>query len=393
MKHIAALLICASLVAGCSNAVRRDFDNIYEAALAPPPELSEKDWSSDASLLISTATLRDGFAAGMKGADLDARFKVPGFSISPRLRVESLETIAPKPTCDGCIGLHGVLVGELDYRSVGLAGRATLGVGLNLDTKLQVQHQQDGWSIAAQPIEIYDAHLSFKGQRSTLADLATRPVLDWLTSRLVVPDSPYQLARFGDLDAPVRALRMRTTEKGLHIHVRTTSPVVMAVADAPDIDKGWSARLGVEALMSVARAASFEQGPIDYGIWIDPNDLLLEDDTFTLSVRMWKPKGGAWWRDYEIVGDYTFARGQLKLEPYEVLENRASPGAGSADPLALLAKGRILQSIAAAVNTSLPSSRTQDIAGVRIHWTVGDMKREGEDFVITGDVTYDDVAP
>jgi hypothetical protein len=143
----------------------------------------------------------------------------------------------------------------------------------------------------------------------------------------------------------------------------------------------------------VARASSFRQGPIDYGIWVDPTDLLLEDETFALSLRMWKPKGGAWWRDYEIVGDFSFERGMLKLEAYEVHELRASPGAGGIDPLAVLAKGRILQGIATAVNTTLPSSRTHDIGGVSISWDVTSMKRDIEDLVLQGTVSYEATTP
>jgi hypothetical protein len=380
------------LATACSGKVHRDFDALYELTLAEPPPLGAR-WEPDATVLLSSAALREGFSAGLTGANLETRIKVPGFSISPRLRVDELLLSAPRDTCEGCVGLSGKLIGDLDYKAVGLAGRTSLGVGLKLDAMIDVQQATEGWVIEARPMELYDAHLTFGGNRSLLADMATGPLIEWLGSQFITPGKPYQLARLGDLGAPVRGLRLHSTGKGLLIDIRTSSIVPMSVDPPPPVEDGWSARLGVEALMAVVRANSFTQGAIEYGVWVDPSDISFEDQTFTLSLRMWRPQGAGWWRDYQIEGDYSFVDGSLKLQAYEVSEVAASPAAGAVDPLVLLAKGRILHALGEAVSTTLPTSRTQDIAGIRTSWSVTSIRRDGDDLVITGDVSFDDVAP
>lgn len=391
MHRWSTLIMVATLTA-CSSKVHRDFDALYELALAEPPPLGG-NWKPDATLLLSKAALGEAFSAGLTGAQLDTRLKVPGFSLSPSLQVKQLELTSPRESCVGCVGLKGDLAGNLDYKAIGVAGRTTLGVGLSVDAQIDVERGEEGWVIEARPMALYDTHLSFGGNRSLLADMATGPLLDWLASRIVTPGTPYQLARFGDLGAPVRALRLRSAAEGLLIEVRTSGIVPGAVSEPPAITEGWSARIGVEALMSVVRAASFRQGPIDYGVWIDPTDLSFDGQSFTLELRMWRPKGAGWWRDYEVIGDFKFDGGMLHLKAYEVHERAASPAAGAVDPLVLLAKGHILQSIGAAVSTTLPTSRTQDIAGIRTSWAVTGLETTGDDLIVRGSVSFDDVAP
>jgi len=121
---------------------------------------------------------------------------------------------------------------------------------------------------------------------------------------------------------------------------------------------GWQMHIAEETLLQLARKASFEKGPLEHDIVVEPTLLHFTRDGFTLGLRLWRVKGRGWWRDVVIAGDIEIAKKRIKLHPKSVAEAGKSRGAAWADPLAALAQGLILKSIENTLETSLPRTKS-----------------------------------
>ncbi|MEC7946562.1 MAG: hypothetical protein VX265_03280, partial [Myxococcota bacterium] len=114
------------------------------------------------------------------------------------------------------------------------------------------------------------------------------------------------------------------------------------------------------------RRMAFEAGPQELDVAIDPRALAVDGDRFTLALRLWRLKGAGWWRDYTVEGRMGVQRGALRMVGRDAREGEKSRGAGLADPIALLAEGRILDAVGDGVDQSLPAAQTIDVKGVRL---------------------------
>lgn len=387
------LLACVLLLSACSSAVKRSFDATYDDVMAPSPTLSGP-WQPDATVHLAEGTVRRALKAAITAADLRTHLEVPGLRVEPDLSIDALAFGAPTSGCGDCLGLTAELGGSLSYKGPLVAGQADLGARLAADVVLRTEAVSDGWVVTAALERLHDVEIALDGPARRLSGLAQGPLGDWLQERITEEVPPLVLARLGDLDTPLLGVGVRSADDGgllLHLRTRRTDP--RAVDDPPPAERGWTARVSLDSVLGEVRRLSFAAGAVQHGVWVDPVDLSLEDDRFTLWLRLWRPKGFGWWRDVQIDGYHTFRRGRLELVAEDVTEVDHSRGAGVADPLAALAGARILEGIQAAVNTSVPSSRTQDIAGVRTTWSLRTLTRDEDDLLVEGGVTFDTVAP
>lgn len=368
---------------GCNSAVKRDFQATWDEVQAPPPAL-ESRWLPDMSVRVSDRLIEAALAAALEGADLSSAVDLPGLKLTPALRVDQLDLVPARTPCSGCLGVQGVLRGDLGYKMMGLAGRTGLSMKLGFDTGLQVSQEGSEWVVLASPPKVWMVDTEIPSTASRIAESMVAPLISWASVEISEHLAPIRLARLGELDLPLQAARVSTTEGVVEIELRSRAAVRAAVDPAPPPGDGWSARVALPALLSVARKAAFDAGSVGLNVWAEPRDLDLDDGTFSLDLRLWRVAGFGWWRDYRIEGDLTTSQGQVSLTARDVRELGQSPGAGFVDPLAAMLEAKILSTLAGAVNASIPSSRTADIGSTRTTWEVTRMTREGDDLLIFG---------
>ena len=102
---------------------------------------------------------------------------------------------------------------------------------------------------------------------------------------------------------------------------------------------------------------------LSHDVVADPRALDIKRGAFELQLRLWRIKGRGWWRDYTVSGSFTHENGRVVLEPKDVRQTGQSPGAVLVDPLAALAEGHILDGMARALQTSVPTTSSQDVGG------------------------------
>lgn len=383
------LLVAALAQAACHSAIRDAFQATYAEVTAPPPALPAA-WEPDVSLRVSPAVVEGAVLAAIAGSDLKTFIDLPVIDIEPKVRVEQIHLVDPFVTCQGCVGVIGTFVGEVSFHTFGHTGRTKVLSAVTLDTRIDVVPSSDGWVVMASPPRVHavDTRLPMLGA-GQLVDLIVNPLTGWITDLLAKKLPPITLAHLGNLEVPLQALRVEMRDDILEVQARTFSRAVSFVEPAPAPTSGWTVRMPVASVVELARAILFERGSLGGGIWADPRDIDVEDDRFRLSLRLWRVgRGLGWWRDYRVEGDVVLDGGHLRLAATDVDEVAHSEGAGLADPIAALAKGRILDLIAEALTTQVPTSRTQDIRGTQTTFEVRALQREGEDLVLWGDATF-----
>ncbi|HMV65208.1 MAG TPA: hypothetical protein PKA64_00060 [Myxococcota bacterium] len=380
------------LLPACTSAVKNEFQATYTEIMRPPPPLS-RAWEPDVSVRMAPRLVESALTAALDGAKLSTIIDLPGIKLEPSLSVDALRLVDPTLPCDGCLGVVATLAGNLDYRGFGYAGRTRARVHLGIDTSLQARQEPDGWVVVAAPPTITSIETDLPSMNRTLSDWVLSPLARWVSSTITQDLAPITLARLGRLDLPIQALRVSVVDAIVELEARTTSPDPRPVEPAPDPGDGWAARMASASVVSTARLASFQQGSLGLGVWAEPRDIDVDDDRLVVDLRVWRVAGMGWWRDYHIDTQMSLEGGRLTLEPREVTEAAHSQGAGLADPIAALLRGRILEVMASAVNTSVPSSRTQDIGGTRSTWSIDTLEREIDDLVITGSAQFESIVP
>lgn len=380
------------LLTGCTSAVRTEFQATYAEVTRPPPPLPAS-WEPDVSVRMAPAVVEAALGAALDGARLSTLIDLAGFEMEPSISVDAIRLTDPLMPCDGCLGLYTTLAGTLEYRGLGYAGRSKVRIHLGIETALQVRQEPDGWVVIAEPPRITAIETDLDSMNRTLSAWVLSPLAQWVSTTLTEGLAPITLARLGRLDVPLQAVRLSVVDNIVEIDARTTSPSSAIVDPAPDPGAGWTARMPVDSVVAAARLAAFQQGSPGLGIWAEPRDLDVEDDSLIVDLRIWRVAGLGWWRDYHIDTAMSLDNGRLSLSPREVSEIAHSQGAGFADPIAALLRGKILDVMASAVNTSVPSSRTQDIGGTRTTWALDALTREGDDLVLGGSARFESIVP
>jgi hypothetical protein len=388
MRNLLPLL----LLTACTSAVRREFDATLAEATAPPPAL-EANWQPDASLRIAPTVVESALTAALSAADLSTSLTALGVTLQPRLGVERLRLADADPSCPSCIRLGGTLAGVVGYSALGFSGSTGVRVTLVLDTALEARREPDGWSVYARSPELKKVRTEIPLVNTRIADLLITPIVGWISGAVADSIQPIRVARLGELEAPLQAVTVAVRDQIVEVRARTTSLWRDGVAPAPDPGAGWTARVSLGSVVEAARRASFEAGSVGFGVWAEPRRLQFEDDTFTLDLRVWRVSGFGWWRDYRIEGRTSWVDQNLVLTADQATEVAQSTGAGLVDPIAALLESKILKVMAAAVSTSLPSSRTEDVGGVRVTWGLTKLESVGGDLMVYGTASFDAVSP
>jgi hypothetical protein len=280
------------------------------------------------------------------------------------------------------------LSGELVYKAGVLGnGSVPLKVEATADVALATERKARKFVVTAHTERVRKVSIELVGLPKGLASLAEEPVRKWADDELSKLE-PSPLTELSGGELPIRELRVAPEATGLRIELLTgaVKPGTVALG-APKSGSDWQLDVATQSLVWLARTASFEAGPqSSFEVVAVPEALSVTRDAFTLDLRLWRTSGTGWWRDYRVTGKVRIEDGRAVLEPAKAEQRGASPGAGLADPLALLAEGVIVDTIATALEQSVPAGGSQTIDGVKADVTVERVHGSGDVISVAGEL-------
>ncbi len=340
---VLALLFLSLLAASCSSAIRRTYLQTREAVLAPPPAVPE-NWEPDVVLSIDWALLSDvveqriqqrlaGPAPGIGLANL--------IQVTPDLQVSDLRT-APSWTCPSCVKLRCTLNLKLNIQAA--SARTSLSVTANLAATFEIRGILQDRQLEIQAIL---AELSLRPKQGSWAQ-ATGTNLQGSISRYLqaaLASSPVRLAKIPWDPESIIAVRPRCTGPSLNLELLTANPAPHKVQAPRLAGAQWALAFSTDSLLALARRASFRGGALTHGVFLDLVDIDTDQDDLWLHVRLWRPRGLGWWRDYRVLMKLQVENGSIETEPLQITELGHSRHAALADPVTALSSAVVLESI------------------------------------------------
>ncbi len=368
------LLFAATLAAGCGSTIHAQYEEARLEALADPGPTAS-DWAADGELglswdLVTTLAVRE-LQQRLESPDSRLRIELPlGAEASLAPRVELTETeIGPARACDACVRVSAGFDGELDWKLGSLKGSVPMNLNVQAVLEMVARAQGEATVVEAQ-LKRATVELPKDLQVDRLRVDLNDPLVRWLQGLIEREFPPIPVAEIGTDEVPVRAVRLGAQPEYLTIQVLTSSPVRSEAALTPLASGDWYLSLDERVLLGLARREAFETGELDFEVYADPQSLAVDERAFTMGLRLWRLAGAGWWRDYQVSGTLEVEDQQIKLEPSDVVELDHSRGAGLVDPLALLAKGIILDAIEDALQIARPAKLQEPIGGAKLVLTV-----------------------
>jgi len=370
------------LLAACAS-IRPEFDAARKAAMAQPPPLADP-WRPDVELQLSAPLveeLLDEAVAHQRA--LKTELTLGPASATPRLTLDEV-TVRRSRRVDGLLldlDLDGRVKWSLGPADGRLPASASARVEVVVDA---VREEGDRWATSVRIVSVHELDVEVAGASVGLAEL-DREVRGWLDTALVQAP-PIPLSVVGGEGLPLRAVRATGAGRGIRILGKSTAPLDVAV-DRPRgmPDGGFRLAVHEESLLALARRASFENGAVGYQVVPEPSRLAFTPGGFELGLRLWRPVGRGWWRDYDVVGTTDVRRDRVHLEATEVTEAGNSKGAALADALAALGEGLILRTLADALNAAVPATVEQTVGGVDLVASVAEVgPGDGRTVVVDG---------
>lgn len=356
LAHLAlAFLALPSL--SCVGSVLPLYEESRSEALAQPSPPGPH-WEPDAVLHLTDALLEDVVEVALEEyGTLSEPVDLPALraSLTPVLHVDRVK-ISSTDRCERCLAVKAHLDGDLRWKLGARKGSVDASGSAVFDVELVTEQDKGQWTVQIVPKQIRRAEVQLGKINPKLAAKAEGAVKDWLRERLLAKVPTYDLGPFGAEDVPLLAVKVLPAPRGVRVAMLTSAPgaTPVEVRDSK-LSEGWQLDISQGSLLGLARRASFEYGAASYDIVSEPTSLTMGRDHFTMGLRLWRPKGKGWWRDYTVQGDFDVNdKGRLVLEPRSVEEGDKSEGASVVDPLALLAEGYILSTIEQTLATSVP---------------------------------------
>lgn len=361
----------ALLLAGCPASVMPLYDQARSEALAAPGP-APAGWKPDLVLHLSGPVIQDVAREtiatnGALKQRIDQQVLGATVSLTPDLTIHKVK-VSPSEACGSCLAIDTTVSGKSQWAAFGQRGEIDLRVHAIVD--LQIEAKGTGGvfdvTVAAKDVDKLDVTVS--GAQAKIGDALQALASDQLRRQLLAQFQPIDLGTYGNKDTPLRALRaVGVAGGGVQIEMLSSSPSpgVLSVRDRP-LAQGFALYADPGSVVGLARAEAFKQPPLTHDVVVEPTSLTVGDDTFDLGIRLWRPVGRGWWRDYTVSGALSVFKGHTRLDAKSVSEGEKSAGAEIVDPLVTLGEGVILQSISDAVHANIPS-RTRAVAGgVRI---------------------------
>lgn len=378
---------------GCASGIRTMYETERDAALAKAAAPAE-GWQPDLRVRLSSQAL-DGLVQatldqGMLSWDEQLSLSGPlGLQarVEPSGRVRSLQ-LAASDACDGCLDVDAGLEGQARWSAAGTSGTVPFTAKVQGTVSFAVDRQGQGWQVHGSLRDVQRVELGV----ARLGSLdATELLGDWVRDALKEA-KPLALGTFGGGELPLAAARLSSPRGQLELQLLTDvvdgGPVSAGVALREDFE----VRISSATALALARRKAFEAGTIAYDVAAVPTSLAVDDGSFSMGVRLWKLAGAGWWRDYAVTGTLGVQERQIRMQATEAVEGDKSAGAGLADPLALLAEGRILDAVADGLDQALPAAAGVTVGGQQVTARVEAVRGARAAIELTGRLLVGDTA-
>lgn len=391
----ASRLVFLALLTGCGGGgeIGREFRE-HKAQVMADPGPAPAEWAPDGVLhlspLLVDKLVRFGLTeyGAMQGeSEATGPLGVRG-TVAYDLAVNRV-TLTNTDRCERCIAVDARIGGAVQYHFGPARGETPVDVRIGLDLRVDSDAGDDrSFNVTLQPQEVRDVRVQVSGLNAALRGIVEREVSAWGQTALSEQMQPIPVGTFGGSELPMRGMRVGATEGGgIELAFLTTSPTSAPLGAAPaKLRSGWKLDLSQASLVGLAAQAALGMGEVSRGVHVEPTALQIRPDDFELGLRLWKPSGRGWWRDYTVTGPIRIADGELVLAAESVEEVGQSDGALLADPLASLGESLILQYIAEGVNQTLPLAHMTTASGFDVNLSVLDVAATGDTLVVRGDL-------
>ena len=385
----ACLLMTALLLSACGPSVVGDFEAARRAALrdlGPVPS----DWEPDLRVRMSEDTLGRALSTVMEDhGRLREELTLGPLSVVPSLDVTKLAAVdAARSDCEDCLSFEAAVLGQLEIQGllpippVRASGRVTI------DAVVQTELSHDDVLVSISPVEVRALELDAGNLALRLGSYLVPGVLQALREQVLEAVPPIPLLRLPADLLPIRASRVESTDRGVQMGFLTTSPSPHPVMAPPRSDSDFVAAISSESLVGILAREAYQAGPVTHGVVPVPTALALIDRTFSLGLRLWRPKGRGWWRDVEVRGTSQIEGTDIQLEAADAVEVAQSKGAAAADPLAAMVEGRILKGIADALSTTVPASHGGSFGKRKAKVKITSLTGKGDAVFLTGSLRF-----
>jgi hypothetical protein len=372
---------------GCAGNIHELYASAKEDALRPAGTPAV-DWSPDIRAWIqpsqlnavTTAALDAGLLAWKKPYELAAPLGLT-VSITPSASIEALR-IVPGRRCDGCLTVTSNISGQARWRAGSRKGSIPFTARFSGDVEVALEDTGDAFRLRARLTEIKRVKLNT--DLAVLQIAAGSSITDWAREALRAAPA-FTVAELGGDGLPLRAAALRIQEDGIFVDALSDvagGPV--GAVEARDAD--WVVRISEETVAALLRRAAFEAGTLDYEVAVDPQAIDVAGDRFTMTLRLWRLAGRGWWRDYSVEGGLSVENRKLMLRADQATAVAKSPGAGLADPIALLAERRILDAITDNLEQALPGTRGTAVQGLKVTAVTRSVEGQGGALVLSGNL-------
>jgi hypothetical protein len=378
------------LIIGCTSGIHAQYRARADAVLESPSPAT-KDWEPDIRIRIDNPALHRLSKRSIEEGLLDRKGKPfrfdpplgPTITLKPQLEIVDLELHSQAADCNDCLDLSIAMKGKTRWSVGKKSGKVQIAVNAEARIFLEVEQEDDGqWSLALGSIELQRMEL----ESGLIQGLDLSRLMQGWVEKAVDAAPEISLGKLGGKEMPLRAVRVRPGEGMLQIEALSDlNGAGQLGEDSSELDHDWELQLSAETLAALLRREAFEKGSMTLDLAIDPQSLLLEEDEFSMDLRLWRLRWPGWWRDYRVDGGIELSDDELKFAAYEVESMGKSRFAGLVDPLALLAERKILSSLESGVQQAIPLSKATRINGVklsaqadRVHADDGVLKIEGD---------------
>ena len=347
-------------------AITSAFAEAEARALAAPGPPGE-DWTPDLVLHLGSATVAELVEAGLAEADRAVSREVPvGLGITVGADLELTGVVLGPGGCARCMEATASLAGTVGWTHPALGkGSVPVDVRAVLDVEIETDAAPKAYVIRAVPRTVRSVDLSVPRLPASLLDHAEPKVREWVADGLAdVP--PFRIAQIARTEVPVRAFRIRPEGAGLRVEMlsEANDPGRVPIRD-PGLTSGWQLDASARSVLAIARREAFARPHQPFDLVPVPESLAIDGSRFSLGLRLWRLSAPGWWRDYTATGTVEVVFGEIELSAERVDEGARSPGAGRADPLALLAEGVIVDTITGVLQRTVPASGATTVRGYR----------------------------
>jgi len=373
-------LIVLSL--SCASGVLAMYQDERAAALATPNPAGNA-WQPQVRVRISQDALDDivqtaldqGLLSWTDAIELKGPLGLTA-QVKPSATIKQLSLSASRQ-CTQCLDVNARLKGKAAWTAAGASGKVPFTARLGATVAFDISQDGETWVVAGRLRDVDRVQVG----SAILGSLdATSLLGDWVEQALKRTKA-MDIGSLGGTDLPLRAARLSTTKSGLEFQLLTDLSEGSAVSAGGTMSTDFDLRVSSDTALALARRAAFKTGAIAVDVAAIPTALDVTGDQFTMGLRLWKLDGAGWWRDYQVMGALKVKGKRIVLNPTEATQGEKSRGAGLADPMALLAEGRILSAVENGLHQALPGSTGAKLGRQRLTAQVAQVS--GDDGVIT----------